>query len=138
MKDGCTFCGIVQGTAPAELIVETEGALAFVNKKPANPGHMLVIPKAHADDIWDLTREDGEVVWSLVRRMATLARQVYDPDGLNLFQANRRAGWPSEFHFHVHVVPRWEDDALVPNWAQLVGDPAQVAEMGERLRAGLA
>jgi histidine triad (HIT) family protein len=137
VKAGCTFCGIVVGTAPAERITETERVLAFVNKNPANPGHMLVVPKAHADDIWDLTRPDGEAVWSLVRDMADLARRAYEPDGLNLFQANRRAGWQSEFHFHVHVVPRWEGDPLIPNWPTLHGDPTEVAAMGDRLRAAL-
>jgi histidine triad (HIT) family protein len=74
VKAGCTFCGIVAGTAPAERITETERVLAFVNKNPANPGHMLVVPKAHADDIWDLTRPDGEAVWSLVRAMGDRLR----------------------------------------------------------------
>lgn len=133
----CTFCGIVAGTSPAERVMETDRALAFVNKNPANPGHMLVISKTHADDIWDLSREDGDAVWALVRDVADLARRAYEPDGLNLFQANRRAGWQSEFHFHVHVVPRWDGDPLVPNWGRLEGDPEAVATMGARLRAAL-
>jgi histidine triad (HIT) family protein len=69
--------------------------------------------------------------------MADLAKRTYDPDGLNLFQANRRAGWQSEFHFHVHVVPRWDGDPLVPNWPSLHGDPGAVEDMGARLRAGM-
>ena len=137
MTFDCTFCGIVAGTSPAEMVTETDLALAFVNQNPANPGHMLVIPKRHADDIWELSREDGEAVWALVRDVADLARRAYEPDGLNLFQANRRAGWQSEFHFHVHVVPRWDGDPLVPNWGRLVGDPEDVAAMGDRLRASL-
>ena len=98
---------------------------------------MLVIPKQHADDIWDLARDDGDAVWALVRDVADLARRAYEPDGLNLFQANRGAAWQSEFHFHVHVVPRWDGDPLLPNWGRLVGDPREVATMGERLRASL-
>ena len=137
MTSDCTFCGIVAGTSPAERVMETDLALAFVNQNPANPGHVLVIPKQHADDIWDLSRKNGEAVWSLVRDVADLARRAYEPDGLNLFQANRRAGWQSEFHFHVHVVPRWNGDPLVPNWGRLVGDPEGVAAMGSRLRASL-
>jgi histidine triad (HIT) family protein len=136
VTDDCTFCAIVAGTAPAEHVAQTDGALAFVNANPANPGHMLVIPKRHADDIWALSVEDGHAVWDLVHDMAVLARRTYEPDGLNLFQANRRAAWQSEFHFHVHVVPRWDGDALAANWSELHGDPVAVAEMGERLRAG--
>jgi histidine triad (HIT) family protein len=77
VTSGCTFCGIVAGSLPAERVAETDHALAFVNKNPANPGHMLVVPRAHADDIWDLTREDGEAVWALVRTVADLARRAY-------------------------------------------------------------
>jgi histidine triad (HIT) family protein len=133
----CTFCAIVAGDAPAERVTETEHALAFVNANPANPGHMLVIPKRHSRDIWELPREDGVEVWRLVEDMADLAKRVYEPDGLNLFQANGVAGWQSEFHFHIHVVPRWVGDALVPPWPHLHGDPQEVAEMGSRLRAAL-
>ena len=138
MTERCTFCAIAAEAAPAERITETEQALSFVNKNPANPGHILVIPKRHDQDIWTLPDSDGHAVWSLVREMAELIRRAYEPDGLNLFQANRRAGWQSEFHFHVHVVPRWEGDQLVPNWGSLVGDPTAVATMGERLRGALA
>jgi histidine triad (HIT) family protein len=134
----CVFCAIVAGEAPAERVTETGRALAFVNANPAGPGHMLVIPKIHAVDIWDVSREDGLAVWELVREMAALARRAYEPDGLNLFQANRAAGWQSVFHFHVHVVPRWEGDGLVPNWERLEGDPFEVAAMGARLRAALS
>jgi histidine triad (HIT) family protein len=134
---GCTFCAIVAGTEPAEHVTGTERAIAFVNQNPAGLGHMLVIPKAHADDIWDVSEEDGLAVWSLVRQMAELARLAYEPDGLNLFQANRKAGWQSEFHFHVHIVPRWIGDPLVPNWGHLSGNPLEVAAMGERLRTNL-
>jgi histidine triad (HIT) family protein len=137
VSDDCTFCAIVAGSSAAEQVTETERPLAFVNENPAGPGHMLVIPKDHADDIWDLSDADGHAVWSLVRDMAELARRAFEPDGLTLFQTNRHAGWQSEFHFHVHVVPRWEGDALVPTWGSLVGDPAEVADMGERLRAHL-
>ena len=75
----CIFCSIVAGTAFAEPVTETERALAFVNANPAGPGHMLVIPKAHARDIWDVSREDGAAVWDLVRETAALARRAYGP-----------------------------------------------------------
>jgi histidine triad (HIT) family protein len=131
----CPFCAIVEREAAAELIGETERALSFVDGNPANPGHMVVVPKAHAADIWELSASDGAAVWALTQQMAVLARRAYQPDGLNLFQANRRAAWQDVFHFHVHVVPRWDGDGLVRPWTPSKGDPAEVAAIARALRA---
>jgi histidine triad (HIT) family protein len=76
----------------------------------------LVVPKLHADDIWDLPAEDGAATWSLVQATAIQLRAKLKPDGLTLFQANRHAGWQDVSHFHMHVVPRWEGDGLVRPW----------------------
>jgi diadenosine tetraphosphate (Ap4A) HIT family hydrolase len=80
----CLFCAIVSGNGPPhETVAETPRALAFMNANPAGFGHMLVIPKAHAIDIWDLQVDDGSAVWQLVRQVATAARSALHPDGLN-------------------------------------------------------
>ncbi len=137
MGDECIFCEILEGTAPAEPLIETDLAVAFMNANPAALGHALVIPKRHATDIWDLSPEDGAAVWTLTQRVAHAARDALAPDGLNLFQANRRAGWQSVFHFHIHVVPRWTDDPLVPNWDEPQGDRRDIPEAAAKLRAEL-
>jgi histidine triad (HIT) family protein len=131
----CVFCDIVAGRAEAERIADTERAIAIVDANPVNPGHMLVIPKTHADDIWDLSEADGLAVWALTQQMASLARRAYEPDGLNLFQANGSAAWQDVFHSHMHVVPRWEGDALRRPWQRSDGDPAAVPEIARVLRA---
>ncbi len=138
MTDDCVFCSILAGTAAAEPIAETDDAFAFMNANPAALGHALVIPRAHAVDIWDLTPEDGLAVWELTQRVAHAARGAFAPDGLNLFQANRRAGWQSVFHFHIHVVPRWDGDPLVPNWDEPQGDREDIARAAADLRDALS
>jgi histidine triad (HIT) family protein len=137
MDDECIFCAILEGTAPSERLIETDLAIAFMNANPATLGHALVIPKRHAVDIWDLSPEDGVAVWSLTQRVAHAARDAFAPDGLNLFQANRRAGWQSVFHFHIHVVPRWTGDPLVPNWDEPQGDRQDIPGAAARLRGAL-
>jgi histidine triad (HIT) family protein len=112
----CIFCSIVAGTAPSERVAESERALAVMDINPAADGHTLVITKAHAVDIWDLTPADGSEVWDLAMKVSEAIRDGLNPDGLTLFQANRRAGWQDVFHFHLHLVPRWEGDALVKPW----------------------
>jgi histidine triad (HIT) family protein len=138
MNADCVFCGIARGTRrDHHVIAESESALAFMNANPAGFGHVLVIPKRHATDIWELPRDDGVAVWDLVRRVADAARSTLRPEGLNLFQANGSAGWQSVFHFHVHVVPRWKDDQLAPNWTDPLGDRSLIPTAAQRLRSAL-
>ena len=87
----CVFCQIVSGDAPSEIVAQNERALAVMDINPATDGHTLVISKAHAADIWELRPEDGEAVWSLTSDVAGAIRDSLHPEGLTLFQANRKA-----------------------------------------------
>jgi histidine triad (HIT) family protein len=130
----CIFCAIVTGESPSLRVTESESAIAFLDVNPASFGHSLVIPKRHADDIWDLSAEDGGATWSLVQETAARLRAKLNPDGMTLFQANRRAGWQDVYHFHVHVVPRWTNDGLIRPWESTPVDRTEL----ERVAALLA
>jgi histidine triad (HIT) family protein len=134
LSASCVFCSIVAGDEAAHVIAESDRALAFLDVNPATEGHTLVIPRAHAVDIWDLDPEDGRAVWTLAHEVAALLRRRLAPDGMTLFQANGRAGWQHVFHFHLHVVPRWEGDPLRGPWQMRSGDPVALAGLAERLR----
>ncbi|HJU57151.1 MAG TPA: HIT family protein [Actinomycetota bacterium] len=131
----CVFCDIVAGHKPAEVVAETERALAFMDINPATDGHSLVISKAHANDIWDLEADDGAAVWSLTLEVADAIRAALRPDGLTLFQANAKAGWQDVFHFHLHLVPRWVDDGLVKPWRSGTSRRAGIEAAAARIRA---
>ena len=135
--DACIFCRIAADGAEHEVIARSDRAIAFMNAHPAGYGHALVIPKAHAENIWDVSEEDAVAVWQLARRVASAARDGLEAEGLNLFQANGRAAWQSVFHFHLHVVPRWAGDALVPNWTEPLGNRAEITRAAVELRAAL-
>jgi histidine triad (HIT) family protein len=105
-----------------------------MDANPAVSGHTLVVPRHHAQDIWDLSSEDGLAVWDLARRVALAIRDGLEPEGLTLFQTNGVAGWQSVFHFHIHLVPRWEGDGLTPPWHETPGDRREIAATAERLR----
>ncbi len=135
--EACIFCQIAADGAEHEVIARTERAIAFMNAYPAGYGHALVIPKAYAENIWDVSEEDAAAVCQLARRVASAARDGLEAEGLNLFQTNGRVAWQSVFHFHVHVVPRWAGDALLPNWTEPLGDRAEIARAAAELRAAL-
>ena len=88
----CVFCSIAAEEAPSYKVAESDRAVAFLDINPAADGHTLVIPKAHADDIWDLEPEDGRAVWTLSQEVAALLSERLEPDGLTIFQANRKSG----------------------------------------------
>jgi histidine triad (HIT) family protein len=136
--DQCVFCAIVAGQAPAEVVYEDEHTLAFMDINPAVRGHVLVVPKRHARDIFDVSEEDAGQVMRTVVRVARAVEKALQPDGLNLIQANRRAAMQSVFHFHMHVVPRWWDDGLRPIWRHQRGDPEVLRQTAETIRQALA
>ena len=90
-SDHCVFCAIVAGKAPCVRVYEDEHSLAFMDINPATRGHVLVIPKAHAQDLLGVSEEDLLHVMSTVRRLALVVDAALRPDGINLIQANRRA-----------------------------------------------
>ena len=112
----CIFCAIVDGKIPSAKVYENEHVFAFMDIAPANPGHLVVIPKQHYRNIFDITAEVASKIMEAVLPLATAIREVLNPDGLNLIQNNEPAGFQTVFHFHLHLIPRWEADALQPLW----------------------
>ena len=114
--DGCVFCAIVAGRAPAHRLLEDEHTVSFLNIAPATPGHALVVPRRHAAGLWDVEDEEHARVARMASRVARLLRRTLDPAGVNLVHATGEAAWQSVFHFHVHVVPRYRSDELQVMW----------------------
>jgi histidine triad (HIT) family protein len=108
----CIFCAIIEGKAPAEIVYEDEATVAFMDINPANPGHMLVVPRQHVRDVFGIDEETAAAVMRAAVRVARAIKAALQPDGVNLMQASGPAAFQSVFHFHLHVVPRWWDDSL--------------------------
>jgi histidine triad (HIT) family protein len=130
----CIFCRIIAGHAPAYIVAEDDRTLAFLDRGQAAEGHTLVVPRAHAADIWDVSDEDAAAVMVMAKRVAHLLEQRLAPDGLNLTQSNRPAAWQEVFHFHVHVIPRRSGDGLVPPWQPTRPSDETLAATLARLR----
>jgi histidine triad (HIT) family protein len=116
MVNGCTFCSIVEGMAPAERVYEDDFVVAIMDIHPAATGHVLVIPKTHSQDLWDIEGQDAEQTMAAAVRVAGMIRRSLGPAGINLVHATGAAAWQTVFHFHLHLVPRNEGDPLVPPW----------------------
>lgn len=133
---GCLFCAIAAGASPAEIVAEDDDTVAFLDIAPLTRGHTLVIPRRHADDIWDVDADDAAAVMRTARRVARMLRAAFDPPGLNLFQATRALAGQTVFHLHVHVLPRYDASELRVEIGGARGADADLSEVAAVVRAG--
>lgn len=134
----CIFCKIAAGELPAHKVYEDRRVLAFLDIQPGTTGHTLVIPKAHAETFFDLEDADRDAVFAAARRIGEALRVETGAEGLNLHQSNGSAAGQVIFHFHLHLLPRWQDDGLRSPWRAGETRSEELAELAARLAAGLA
>jgi histidine triad (HIT) family protein len=130
----CLFCGIVAGTIPSETIDSDERTVSFMDINPATPGHALVVPREHSADLMEIGDQDLTATVLASQRLARHMKDVLGTEGINLINACGAAAWQTVFHFHIHVVPRYEDDPLKLPWVPEPGDREEIAAVARRLR----
>ena len=108
----CIFCKIVRGEIPSNKVYEDEHTFAFLDINPVSKGHTLVIPKQHCIDIFDMTEQDARAVMATAKKVANAAINGLSASGVNLLNSNRKAAGQEVFHYHMHVIPRYENDSL--------------------------
>lgn len=135
----CPFCEIVQREDPdAREVYRDEHVVAFFPTEPAVLGHTLIVPREHVSDIWSLSEETAAHLASATVRLAGTIREAVHPEGLNVIQSNGEAATQTVFHLHVHLVPRWDGDAMGPIWPEET-DYSETAkdEMQQRVRTAI-
>lgn len=124
----CIFCAIVSGEAPASRVFEDDRVLAFMDLRPATPGHLLVVPRAHAPHLVDLDPDDGARMFQVAQRLARALRASAIPvEGVNLLLADGEVALQTVFHAHLHVLPRTRGDGITLD-AQFVEPPRAVLD----------
>lgn len=122
MMDECIFCAIVAGRSPASVVYRDESCLAFMDIRPINPGHLLVIPILHATFLTDLQPEVGRAIFGAAHRLAgALRRSGLHAAGINLFLADGEVAGQEVFHIHLHVIPRFSGDGFGLRFAPSYG-----------------
>jgi histidine triad (HIT) family protein len=133
-EDDCIFCKIAAGEAPATIVHEDERTIAFMDINPATRGHVLVIPRRHSRDLLEIAVEDLQAVAAVAQELARQAVDRLGADGVNLINSCGRAAWQVIFHFHMHVIPRYEGDPLKLPWVPGEGDRDEIAAAADQLR----
>jgi histidine triad (HIT) family protein len=136
MTEPCIFCQIVAGEAERSVVAEDATALAFMNlfQPTGSEGHVLVTPKRHLRDIYELDAETAGAVFAMTARVARAVKQAMVPDGITVVQNNEPASGQDVFHLHVHVIPRLAGDGG-PFARRSQPARAQLDRMAARIRA---
>jgi histidine triad (HIT) family protein len=131
----CLFCKIAAGEIPATIVAEDERTIAFMDINPATRGHLLVIPREHVADVFAIDPADLQAVALAAQRLAGRAREQLGADGVNLLNSNGPAAWQTVFHFHLHVIPRYDGDPLRLPWVPAPGDMDDIRAAAAQLTA---
>ena len=108
----CIFCKIANGEIPAATLYEDEDFRVILDLGPASKGHALILPKAHAANIYELSDEMAAKAMILAKKMATAMTEALKCDGFNIVQNNGECAGQTVFHFHMHLIPRYQGDTV--------------------------
>ena len=112
----CIFCKIANGEIPSATLYEDEDFRVILDLGPASKGHALILPKAHAANIYEISDDMAAKAMILAKKMATKMTESLKCDGFNIVQNNGEPAGQTVFHFHMHLIPRYEGDQVGITW----------------------
>ena len=136
-KEDCIFCKIAGGEIPSKTLYEDDRFRVILDLGPAARGHALILPKEHAENLYELPEETAAAVMVLAKRMAAVMRDRLNCDGLNLIQNNGEAAGQTVAHFHMHVIPRYEGGPDMVSWEPGTSSGEELAKLAECIKKGL-
>ena len=138
MED-CIFCKIVKGEIPSFKVYEDEKVFAFGDINPISPGHTLIVPKKHAQDLWEIPGDDLAAVHSASKKIIKAIQDALQPSGVACVQLNGPGANQVVLHYHLHVVPRLAGDPELPvaTWEIKEGDMDEIRETADKIAAAI-
>jgi histidine triad (HIT) family protein len=137
--EGCIFCKIVRGELPSFKVYEDDRVVAFADIHPISPGHTLVIPKKHAENLYEIGTEDLAAIHSASQKIAEAMRKALNPSGIAALQLNGKGANQVVMHYHLHLVPRATDGPPLPitNWELKAGNMEALRATAKKIAAAL-
>ena len=135
----CIFCKIVKGEIPCFKILEDDRVLSFADVNPINAGHTLIVPKRHAENIWEIDREDLTAIHQASLKIAKAMKTSLDPDGIAILQLNGKAVNQVVMHYHLHLIPRKSTDPKLKmsEWDLVPGDMTAIGKTAEAIAGAI-
>lgn len=118
IKDDCIFCKISNGDIPSYCLYEDDSFKVILDIEPSSNGHGLIIPKSHADNLFELSDDDSSKALLVAKKVSPAIKQVLGCDGINILQNNGEAAGQTVNHFHIHIIPRYKNDTVKLGWTQ--------------------
>ena len=131
--ENCIFCKIANGSIPSKTLYEDEEFRVILDLGPATKGHALILPKEHAANLYELPEETAGKTMKLAKKMATLLTDKLHADGLNLVQNNGEVAGQTVMHFHLHLIPRYENDGQNILWNPNESTPEELEEVKNQI-----
>ena len=132
-KEDCIFCKIANGDIPSKTLYEDEDFRVILDLGPATKGHALILPKEHADNLYELPDETASKVFVLAKKLAIKMKEKLNCDGLNIVQNNGEVAGQTVFHFHMHIIPRIKGDTVNVGWVPGTADNDTIASIVEKV-----
>jgi len=133
-NNSCIFCRIVQKKAPASFVYEDEKVIAFLDIKPLNEGHTLIISKAHYENIFDIPQELNAYLHGITKQVAIALKKATNADGISIIQQNGKAANQDVPHLHVHIIPRYNGQKMPSFSETLKVDKKKLNQTAEEIR----
>ena len=139
MMENCIFCKIITGDMPGHVLYEDEHVFVFLDISQTTKGHTLVVPKAHRKDVFEMAPHEMEQVFSIVPKLSTALKEVFDCTGLNVVNNNGESAGQTVFHYHVHLIPRYGNDDFGIRFVNHMAayDQVALAELKGKIRKNL-
>lgn len=132
MQD-CLFCKIAKGELPCKKVYEDRDTIAFLDINPANPGHTLVMPRRHADAIFDADEESLKSTVMALKKVATGIKEKIPCEGINIIQNNGKAAGQIVNHLHFHIIPRRKGDSVVISYPRMKSIESELNQIAAKL-----
>lgn len=136
MED-CIFCKIAAGIIPSACVYEDDDFRAILDIAPAAKGHVLLLPKKHCANLFEIDDVTASKALSVASKIAKAQKTAFNADGINLLQNNGEAAGQSVFHLHIHLIPRYDNDSVTIPWEHLSYAEGEAEEYAAKIRACL-
>ena len=131
------FQKIITREIPAEIVYEDEDVIAFLDIKPVNKGHVLVVPKQKFRNIFDGPADALEKMMAAAQKVAIAVKETTGADGVNIVMNNERAAGQEVFHAHIHIIPRFTNDGAFPTPPHTAYDEGEMSTLCEKIKTAI-
>ena len=133
----CIFCKIANGEIPSATVYEDNDFRAIMDIAPASRGHIIILPKQHAANVFELSEELASKIYVVAQKIAKVVKEEVECEGINILQNNGEVAGQTVFHLHMHVIPRYTNDGIQIKWKQQEVDQEKIKELATKLATKL-